>query len=205
MYNDKEKTVKKKKNTKKGRRFFFLPLKDSERVLSNTEKKYFRILNSELIVNALLIVLGIILCFINFDVKIYLGILFILYGLIKIWAFKKREDISLFKISIIYGCISIILGIVAMFVSANIMLGIWFILTVIENLELGFRLKKVEEKSWNFVLMSCVLVLFIGILLIVNPFNNLSIYQVTGIFLILYGVLSSSKLYMLEGRSYNFI
>ena len=203
MYNDKEKV--KKSNKKKGRRFFFLPLKDSERVLSNTEKKYFRILNSELIVNALLIVLGIILCFINFDVKIYLGILFILYGLIKIWAFKKREDISLFKISIIYGCISIILGIVTMFVSTNIMLGLWFILTVIENLELGFRLKKVEEKSWNFVLMSCVLVLFIGILLIVNPFNNLSIYQVTGIFLILYGVLSSSKLYMLEGRSYNFI
>ena len=203
MYNDKEKG--KKSNKKKGRRFFFLPLKDSERVLSNTEKKYFRILNSELIVNALLIVLGIILCFINFDVKIYLGILFILYGLIKIWAFKKREDISLFKISIIYGLISIILGIVAMFVSANIMLGLWFILTVIENLELGFRLKKVEEKSWNFVLMSCVLVLFIGILLMVNPFNNLSIYQVTGIFLILYGVLSSSKLYMLEGRSYNFI
>lgn len=203
MYNDKEKV--KKSNKKKGRRFFFLPLKDSERVLSNTEKKYFKILNSELIINALLIVLGIILCFINFDAKIYLGILFILYGLIKIWAFKKREDISLFKINIIYGCISIILGIVAMFVSANIMLGIWFILTVIENLELGFRLKKVEEKSWNFVLMSCVLVLFIGILLIVNPFNNLSIYQVTGIFLILYGVLSSSKLYMLEGRSYNFI
>ena len=203
MYNDKEKV--KKSNKKKGRRFFFLPLKDSERVLSNTEKKYFRILNSELIVNALLIVLGIILCFINFDVKIYLGILFILYGLIKMWAFKKREDISLFKISIIYGCISIILGIVTMFVSTNIMLGLWFILTVIENLELGFRLKKVEEKSWNFVLMSCVLVLFIGILLMVNPFNNLSIYQVTGIFLILYGVLSSSKLYMLEGRSYNFI
>ena len=203
MYNDKEKV--KKSNKKKGRRFFFLPLKDSERVLSNTEKKYFRILNSELIVNALLIVLGIILCFINFDVKIYLGILFILYGLIKMWAFKKREDISLFKISIIYGCISIILGIVTMFVSTNIMLGLWFILTVIENLELGFRLKKVEEKSWNFVLMSCVLVLFIGILLMVNPFNNLSIYQVTGIFLILYGVLSSRKLYMLEGRSYNFI
>ena len=148
MYNDKEKV--KKSNKKKGRRFFFLPLKDSERVLSNTEKKYFRILNSELIVNALLIVLGIILCFINFDVKIYLGILFILYGLIKIWAFKKREDISLFKISIIYGCISIILGIVAMFVSTNIMLGLWFILTVIEKFKYISSYWYFSNIIWSF-------------------------------------------------------
>ena len=205
MYNDKEKTVKKKKNTKKGRRFFFIPLKDSERVLSATEKKYFKILNSELIINFILIIIGILLCFLSFSSNIYLGILFIVYGLIKIWAFTLRNDITIFNISIIYGIISIILGIIMMFVNVNIMLGIWFILIVIENLELAFRLKKVEEKSWNFVLMSSVLTLFIGILLMINPFNNLSNYQVVGIFLTLYGVLSSTKIIMLKNRSYNFI
>lgn len=205
MYNDKEKTVKKKKNTKKGRRFFFIPLKDSERVLSATEKKYFKILNSELIINFILIIIGILLCFASFNSNIYLGILFIVYGLIKIWAFTLRNDITIFNISIIYGIISIILGIIMMFVNVNIMLGIWFILIVIENLELAFRLKKVEEKSWNFVLMCSVLTLFIGILLMINPFNNLSNYQVVGIFLTLYGVLSSTKIIMLKNRSYNFI
>ncbi len=205
MYNDKEKTVKKKKNTKKGRRFFFIPLKDSERVLSATEKKYFKILNSELIINFILIIIGILLCFASFNSNIYLGILFIVYGLIKIWAFTLRNDITIFNISIIYGIISIILGIIMMFVNVNIMLGIWFILIVIENLELAFRLKKVEEKSWNFVLMSSVLTLFIGILLMINPFNNLSNYQVIGIFLTLYGVLCSTKIIMLKNRSYNFI
>ena len=205
MYNDKEKTVKKKKNTKKGRRFFFIPLKDSERVLSATEKKYFKILNSELIVNFILIIIGILLCFLSFSSNIYLGILFIVYGLIKIWAFTLRNDITIFNISIIYGIVSIILGIIMMFVNVNIMLGIWFILIVIENLELAFRLKKVEEKSWNFVLMSSILTLFIGILLMINPFNNLSDYQVIGIFLTLYGVLCSTKIIMLKNRSYNFI
>ena len=205
MYNDKEKNVKKKKNTKKGRRFFFIPLKDSERVLSATEKKYFKILNSELIINFILIIIGILLCFASFNSNIYLGILFIVYGLIKIWPFTLRNDITIFNISIIYGIISIILGIIMMFVNVNIMLGIWFILIVIENLELAFRLKKVEEKSWNFVLMCSVLTLFIGILLMINPFNNLSNYQVVGIFLTLYGVLSSTKIIMLKNRSYNFI
>ena len=205
MYNDKEKTVKKKKNTKKGRRFFFIPLKDSERVLSATEKKYFKILNSELIINFILIIIGILLCFASFNSNIYLGILFIVYGLIKIWAFTLRNDITIFNISIIYGIISIILGIITMFVNVNIMLGIWFMLIVIENLELVFRLKKVEEKSWNFVLMSSVLTLFIGILLMINPFVNLNSYQVIGIFLTLYGVLCSTKIIMLKNRSYNFI
>ena len=205
MYNDKEKTVKKKKNTKKGRRFFFIPLKDSERVLSATEKKYFKILNSELIINFILIIIGILLCFLSFSSNIYLGILFIVYGLIKIWAFTLRNDITIFNISIIYGIVSIILGIIMMFVNVNIMLGIWFILIVIENLELAFRLKKVEEKSWNFVLMSSILTLFIGILLMINPFNNLSDYQVIGIFLTLYGVLCSTKIIMLKNRSYSFI
>ena len=205
MYNDKEKTVKKKKNTKKGRRFFFIPLKDSERVLSATEKKYFKILNSELIINFILIIIGILLCFASFNSNIYLGILFIVYGLIKIWAFTLRNDITIFNISIIYGIVSIILGIITMFVNVNIMLGIWFMLIVIENLELVFRLKKVEEKSWNFVLMSSVLTLFIGILLMINPFVNLNSYQVIGIFLTLYGVLCSTKIIMLKNRSYNFI
>ena len=205
MYNDKEKTVKKKKNTKKGRRFFFLPLKDSERVLSNTEKKYFKILNSELIINILLIALGIILCFANFSFNIILGIIFIIYGLIKIWAFKYRNDINLYSINIIYGLISIIIGIITMFANVNVMIGLWFILLVIENLELVIRLKKVEEKSWNFVLMCSVLTLFIGILIMVNPFNNLSVDQVIGIFLTLYGVLCSTKIFMLKNRSYNFI
>ena len=205
MYNDKEKNVKKKKNTKKGRRFFFIPLKDSERVLSATEKKYFKILNSELIVNFILIIIGILLCFLSFSSNIYLGILFIVYGLIKIWAFTLRNDIIIFNISIIYGIVSIILGIIMMFVNINIMLGLWFILIVIENLELAFRLKKVEEKSWNFVLMSSILTLFIGILLMINPFNNLSDYQVVGIFLTLYGVICSTKIIMLKNRSYNFV
>ncbi len=203
MYNDKEKS--KKKNTKKGRRFFFLPIKDSERVLSATEKKYFKILNSELIINYLLIIVGILLCFMSFSSNIYLGILFIVYGLIKVWAFMLRNDITIYNISIVYGIINIILGIIMMFVNVNIMLGVWFILMVIENLELAIRLKKVEEKSWNFVLMSSILTLFIGILIMVNPFKNLSVDQVIGIFLILYGVLCSTKIFMLKNRSYNFM
>ncbi len=204
MYNDKEKTTKKKKNNK-GRRFFFLPLKDSERVLSDTEKKYFKILNSEIIVNVLLIILGLMLCFNGFNFNIFLGLVFILYGLIKIWAYMFRDDIVLYNINILYGIVSIIIGIVTFFVNANIMLGVWLILMVIENLELSFKLKKVEEKSWNFILMTCVLTLFISILTITNPFVNLSEYQTMGAFLILYDVLNCTKIFMLKNRSYNFI
>ena len=205
MYNESEKMRKKKKNNKKSRRFFFIPLKDNERVLSNTEKKYFKILNSELIINVLLIMIGIILCFNDFESNIYLGLIMIMYGLVKGLAFLLKNSISLYNFNILYAIVSIIIGIMTIFFSANIMLGIWLILMVMENLELAFRLKKVEEKSWNFVLMSSVLMLFISILLISDPFVNLSIYQVMGAFLILYGVLSSTKIFMLKNRSYNFI
>ena len=205
MYNDKEKVRKSKSSKKKQRRFFFLPLKDNERVLSASEKKYFKILNGNLIINCLLIVLGVLLCFLAFKANIWLGLIFILYGIVKVLAFLLKDDISLFDFNILYAIGSIIIGIITMFSSVNVMLGVWFILICAEDLELMFRLKRVEEKSWNFSLMVSVMVLFMGILLMVNPFVNLSFYQVVGVFLILYGVLSSTLCFLLKSRSYSFI
>ena len=184
MYNEKEKIKKSKRKSKKTHRFFFLPFKDSERVLSKNEKRYFKILNGKLIINALLIILGLILCFVSFKANIYLGIIFIGEGIINVCSYLMKDNISLFSFSIIYGIVGIIIGIVTMFVKENIMVGIWLIYTAITNLDLSFRLKKVEEKSWNFILMTSVLTIFIGILAITNPFININEFQVIGAFII---------------------
>ncbi len=205
MYSDNEKFIKSKKPTKKGRRFFFIPMRENDRVLSASEKKYFKILNGELIVNVLLILLGIIVYFVEYKLNIWLGLCFIIYGLIKVWAFLMKNDINLFSYSIVYSVIAIVLGIVSFFVNSNIMLGLWLLLFVIENGELVVRLKIINDKSWNFILMVCVISLFMGILIMVNPFSNLSYSQVMGSFLILFGVLNCTKIFMLKSRSYNFV
>ena len=205
MYNDKEKIKKSRNKSKKGRRFFFLPFKNNERILSKNERRYFKVLNGELIINLILIIIGVLLCFIEFKVNILLGIVLVLYGLIKMWGYLLKEDISLFNLNIIYSIVGIIIGIVTMFVNINVMLGIWFIFVAIVNGDLVIKLKQVNEKCWNLILMNVILILFIGILTIINPFVNLSYYQVIGAFLILYGVLSSNEIFMLKNRSYNFI
>ncbi len=208
MYNNEKitKITNNKKNPKKGRRFFFIPLKESDRILSATEKKYFKILNGELIVNVLFIILGIIFYFINFGINIWLSFIFIIYGLIKIWAFTLKNDISLFTYSICYAVVSFIISIITFFnINSNIILGIWLIFMVIENAELVLRLKLIEEKSWNYILMVSIISLFMSILLLINPLNNLSFNQIMASFLILYGVLNSSKIFMLKSRSYNFV
>ena len=205
MYNDKNKFIKSNKPTKKGRRFFFIPFKENDRVLSSTEKKYFKILNSELIINVIFIILGIIVYFTNLKLNVWLALSFMAYGLIKLWAFFLKNDIALFQFNIIYSIIAIILGIIPFFVKSNTVLGIWLIFMVIENAELIVRLKIINEKSSNYILMVSFLSLFIGILAIINPFKNLTYTQIMGAFLILYGVLNSSKIFMLKTRSYNFV
>ena len=182
MYNDKNKFIKSNKPTKKGKRFFFIPFKENDRVLSSTEKKYFKILNSELIINVIFIILGIIVYFTNLKLNVWLALSFMAYGLIKLWAFFLKNDIALFQFNIIYS-----------------------IIAIIENAELIVRLKIINEKSSNYILMVSFLSLFIGILAIINPFKNLTYTQIMGAFLILYGVLNSSKIFMLKTRSYNFV
>ena len=183
-----------------------MPIENNERVLSDSEKKYFKVLNGELLVNLLFIIIGILLYMISLNINICLGIVFIISGVFSFLAFRLRDDVSLYGFNVIYGIVGLVIGLVTLFgVNVNVMLGLYLFYSVVVNIDLFIRLVIVKEKSWSFVMMVCFLMGFMGFMVISNPFKNLSIEQVIGSFLILFSVLDCTKVYMLKNRSHNFV
>lgn len=142
-------------------------------------------------------------------IGIILGIYFLAMGIVKIYAYFNRKQIPLFHYNLFYGIISIILGIITIFEPftftkvVTTMIGIWLIYVAIVKIDLSIRLKMIGEKSWLFLLISALLVIFMGIVLIVNPFNNLLLTQIIGSFLILFGVVHSTDAFLIKKELVN--
>ncbi len=209
MYSDETKLKVNKNKKSRKKRFFFFIRNDEERILSDTEKLYFKFLNSKITLSLIFIVLSIILYLTELSdnlVKVLLGILFMGDGILHAVSFFKKNIINYFSLNIIYGVIIFILGILSLFIGkTTIILGIWLIIHALKAIEYAIRFKLINEKSWNYMLMSGVLLIFIGILSIINPFVNLTEHALIASFLILYSLLEISDDFMLKKRSEYFM
>ncbi len=206
MYNNSSKNRSKKRSNK--RRFFFLPIKDSERTLSDTEKLFFKYLNADMILILGVILLGICIYMNVFSdnfIRILLSVIFLVEGCIKILAFFKKEEIFYFKLSIIYGIISVLLGILALFKVSSLMLfGLWLCYQAIVKIDFTIRLKLFYFRNWHFEALNVFLALFMAIIVLIQPFKNLSDMEVLGSFLILFGVLNETNFFFYKNQSSDF-
>ena len=147
----------------------------------------------------------------NSVVGILIGTFFLLSGILEIYTFIDKSKIKLFKSNLIIGFINIILGIFVMLNPLtiinilNIGLGITLLIEGIKKLVLYINLKKVGEKSQRIILVTVLLLIFMGILIIINPFRSILITQTIGVFIILYNIVNLNNLVLLKKRSKKFI
>lgn len=217
MYSDDQK-IKRKKTGKKGKKrsFFINPLsEETYEFMGELEKTFVKLLWGEIFSSLVLIIVGMIFYFYSeastIFIGILLGILFIGIGLLQLLAYTKRKKIPLYKFSIYYSGLNILLGVLTILNPftftkvATFMVGIWLICVAIIKVDHGLRLKLIEEKSWLFLILSSALTLFMGITLLINPFNNLLLTEIIGSFLILYGILDITDALMLKKRAKAFL
>lgn len=132
----------------------------------------------------------------TFTIISYLiGIAFILFGIMKVIEyFKMKGSYDLYNYELVYGIITILLGVVVIVWSGmietllRIFVGIWIIYSGAMRLGLALKVQKLDSDSrvWAVILLIAVAMLLCGIYIIANPGT---VIMTIGIIMVIYAVM----------------
>ena len=106
-----------------------------------------------------------------------IGIILLVSGLYSIVKYSINNK-NIFKFELIYGVASIVIGLIALFkpfAIANlitVLAGFWLIVSSIFKFAISVELKNLNISSWTFDMGLSVLTLFLGLMLVINPFSG---------------------------------
>lgn len=161
-------------------------------------KKFFR---SSLITSLFLIALGLLLIFqsdaVIYSISYIIGGILIAIGVLAIIKFiQSTNNVQKAELDIVYGIVSVILGIVVIKNPEAIasiipaILGISIIISSATKLQYAFELKANGNNLWKTTMILSIISTLCGIVLLFNPFKALTSFtKVVGIFIVIYAVL----------------
>lgn len=161
-------------------------------------KKFFR---SSLITSLFLIALGLLLIFqsdaVIYSISYIIGGILIAIGVLAIIKFiQNTNNEQKAELDIVYGIVSVILGIVVIKNPQAIasiipaILGISIVISSATKLQYAFELKANGNNLWKTTMVISIISTLCGIVLLFNPFKALSSFtKVVGIFIVIYAVL----------------
>ncbi len=183
--------------------------------MKKVEQAFNKLIFMEMVFSIIFALLGLIIFLksemTNRVVGTLMGTFFVISGIMSITSFVDKNKIKLFHYNIIFGILSIIIGIFILFSplsiinSINIILGIWLTITSINKIVYFIYLKKIKEESNKLFLVSAILLLFLGIMIIVNPFRSIVITKTIGLFIMLYNAVNINSLVLLKRRAKNLL
>ncbi len=106
-----------------------------------------------------------------------LGILLLVSGIYSIIKYIINPK-SIFKFELLYGILSMIFSMFAIFKPFNvasfitILIGIWLLVTSVIKFFISMEFRKINTESWIFDFTVSILTFLLGIMLIINPFNG---------------------------------
>ena len=166
--------------------------------MENLMKKFFR---SSIITSIVLIVLGLLLIFQSeitiLSISYILGGILIALGVLAIIKFiKNTNNSSKSELDIVYGVVTVILGILiiknpeAIASIIPIILGISIIVSSATKLQYAFELKANKNSLWKTTMVISIISTLCGIILLFNPFKGAVVFtKVIGIFIVIYAIL----------------
>lgn len=161
-------------------------------------KKFFR---SSLITSLFLIALGLLLIFqsnaVIYSISYIIGGILIAIGVLAIIKFiQNTNNEQKAELDIVYGIVSVILGIIVIKNPEAIasiipaILGISIVISSATKLQYAFELKSNGNNLWKTTMVISIISTLCGIVLLFNPFKALTSFtKVVGIFIVIYAVL----------------
>ena len=158
---------------------------------------------SSIITSAVLLALGLLLVFESeatiATIAYVIGALLIAAGVLALLRFyknNKKGEISTVELDILYGIVSIILGIVvinnprAIASILPIVLGVAIIISSANKIQYAFNLKNNGNELWKTTMIIALISVVCGVVLLFNPFAGaVLIMRIIGIFIIAYSIL----------------
>lgn len=163
------------------------------------------IFKSSLATSLLLLALGILLVFESeatiTTISYVIGGILIAIGTFAIMRFisnNKNNNTNFLGLDIVYGIVTIILGILiitnphAIASILPIVLGIAIIIGSANKIQYAFELKNESNDMWKTTLIISIVSTICGVVLLFNPFAGaVLIMKIVGIFIIIYAILDS--------------
>ena len=214
MYNEGKERKKNKSENEEGlfSKFF---RKRTRRLLTDLDRLFRKIMWIEIAISIVLILIGVIFLIwpgISVQVlNILFGIIILASGIMNIYGYMKRKNFPIFKFHLVYGILSVILGILTIINPftfsqvVTVFIGVWMLYLAIVKIDLSLRLKTINESSWSLLLVSAILEIFMSILIFINPFSNLVVTQVAGAYFILSGILNCTDEIKTKNRAIDFM
>ena len=216
MYND-EKKIKTKKKIQSDSSSFLNKFfhKRTKRLLTDIDRLFRKIMTIEIAISVVFVLIGVIfLIWPSISVQVLsvlCGIFITCFGVYNLYCYSKRSFYPLFKFHLVYGILSLLLGVLTIINPftfsqvITIFIGMWVLYLAVLKIDLSLRLKVIGESSWLLLLVSSLLEVFMSIIIFINPFSNLLITQVVGSFLILCGILNTMDAILTKNRALDFL
>ena len=181
------------------------------KIVKTVERLFNLYIVRSIIFDVLIILLGVFLVVRPFSglrgCEIAFSAMLIISGMVALFDSTAKKIMSIFNLSLIYGVLSVILGLLIVFnplALANIVticFGIWTLLSGILKISYAINLKNGKEESWSVTMGIGIITSIVGFLIIFNPFIELYITQVVGIFVVLYAILDFTNNILFKRRT----
>lgn len=160
-----------------------------------------RFFKSSIISSVTLMILGILLMLQSeatiITISYIIGTLLIALGTLAIIKFLKNTSSSLkSELDVVYGTVTIILGVIVIYNPEAIasiipiIIGIGIVISSTIKLQYSLELKSNKNKQWKLSMLISIISTVCGVVLICNPFKGaVIIMQIIGAFIIVYSIL----------------
>ncbi len=187
----------------------------NKRTKKNVEKNFNTLIAFSILGDVLLIIFGAVMLFnpgfTNKIIGLILGVILLVNGASLIFDFFKRDGAKIYSLNILFGILISILGLVliaypySVISFVTICIGIYLIISGAVKINHAIWLKKAKEESWNLVITNGIILLVLGLLIIFNPFANLAVTQVIGIFIIVSSIIKISNTILFKNKAQDII
>ena len=180
-------------------------------VIESSSDKFRKIISTSLASSIILLLVGLIMLFLpsltNKIIGIVIGIMMLISGANTINKYFKRNGAKLYSFNMIFGIVLFVLGLIVILLPFSISsfitvcLGLYLIISGANKITYAVWFKIGNDPSWLITLVVGIMLIFFGILVIVNPFSMLTITKLVGIFFIISSVLDITSTILVHKRS----
>ena len=119
--------------------------------------------------------------------------------------FSNREQYVLFSGDLIFGVLSIVIGLVlilnptALAKVIPFIIGVWILISSVTKIEYSMQLKSIDNRAWVYTMIIAIITFIWGLLLIFDPFGGaMAITQIIGIFILVYAILDFIEIFIIR-------
>lgn len=139
-------------------------------------------------------------------VSIFIGILLTVIGIVPIVNYFRNRVNNFFSgAGLLYGIFSVVAGLMILFNTQifatiiPILSGVWMIVNSVNKIQIAMELRDSKINSWIITFIFAILILILGTILIINPFESVVFLGKTvGIFIIIYAILDIADSIMIK-------